>query len=201
MAKERDLYKEKYEKLAGRAFPSAGPAGPNGPREPPPPPAPGPPKPADFFLQPTHPPTRRSVWLCGWPSAWTWTLFFDGPADARLARTALDGERLDAPPPAWTDERIGAAGRWTSRARDPSTEPPPSRSSCPDGTPLSIPACRPCMGFSPPRLPDGAPCSGRGRLGPPVPSGSLAPSSSFDGAAPAPLCRRGLGFVRPRKLG
>ncbi|KAL7990263.1 hypothetical protein Chor_010617 [Crotalus horridus] len=48
LAKERDLYKEKYEKLAGRAFPSAGP---NGPREPPPPPAaPGPPKPADFFL-------------------------------------------------------------------------------------------------------------------------------------------------------
>ncbi|XP_039224658.1 transcription factor MafA [Crotalus tigris] len=50
LAKERDLYKEKYEKLAGRAFPPAGPNGPTGPREPPPPPAPGPPKPADFFL-------------------------------------------------------------------------------------------------------------------------------------------------------
>ncbi|KAM3840775.1 transcription factor MafA [Vipera latastei] len=49
LAKERDLYKEKYEKLAGRAFPPAGPPGPNGPREPPPAPA-GPTKPADFFL-------------------------------------------------------------------------------------------------------------------------------------------------------
>uniref|UniRef100_A0A8C6XQI1 MAF bZIP transcription factor A n=1 Tax=Naja naja TaxID=35670 RepID=A0A8C6XQI1_NAJNA len=48
LAKERDLYKEKYEKLAGRAFPAA----PNGVREPPPPPPPppGPAKPADFFL-------------------------------------------------------------------------------------------------------------------------------------------------------
>ncbi|XP_026579180.1 transcription factor MafA [Pseudonaja textilis] len=54
LAKERDLYKEKYEKLAGRAFPPAPPAGPpNGVREPPPPPPPPPPgpaKPADFFL-------------------------------------------------------------------------------------------------------------------------------------------------------
>ncbi|XP_070798042.1 transcription factor MafA [Pituophis catenifer annectens] len=48
LAKERDLYKEKYEKLAGRAFP---PAPPNGVREPPPPPPPpGPAKPADFYL-------------------------------------------------------------------------------------------------------------------------------------------------------
>ncbi|XP_013917130.1 PREDICTED: transcription factor MafA [Thamnophis sirtalis] len=48
LAKERDLYKEKYEKLAGRAFPAA----PNGAREPPPqaPPPPGPAKPADFYL-------------------------------------------------------------------------------------------------------------------------------------------------------
>ncbi|XP_063156075.1 transcription factor MafA [Candoia aspera] len=44
LAKERDLYKEKYEKLAGRAFAAAA-----GPREPPPPP-PAPAKPADFFL-------------------------------------------------------------------------------------------------------------------------------------------------------
>ncbi|XP_070605405.1 transcription factor MafA [Erythrolamprus reginae] len=47
LAKERDLYKEKYEKLAGRAFPGGPPAPPNGAREPPPP---GPTKPADYFL-------------------------------------------------------------------------------------------------------------------------------------------------------